>query len=108
MSRNYEIDKDTAEVKEKFVEDPEDEQRIKDYCPLCIEGGPYLLLYGKDQAGFPVKSCPQCKQMFPMKVTGRVDTDITTSQSIKGKIMFTGMKLSEITHKKPDPFSDDD
>lgn len=109
MPKTYEIDKDTAEVKEKFTPDPEDELRVKDACPLCIEGGPYLLLYGKDEAGFPVKKCPQCKIIIPMHVTGRIDTDITTSQSHKGKVLFTGMKLSEITKRnRNDPFSDTD
>ena len=100
MSKNYEIDKETAEV--KFIPDKPDSTRVKDYCPLCIEGGPYLLTYGKDEAGFPVKSCPQCKQIYPIHVTGRIDTDITTSQSIKGKRMFSGFKLSEITKSKSD------
>lgn len=109
MPKNYEIDEKTAEVKEVFTPDPEDDTRVKDYCPLCIEGGPYLLIYGKDEAGFPVKKCPQCKIIIPMHVTGRIDTDITTSQSHKGKVMFTGMKLSEITKRnKNDPFSDTD
>lgn len=107
MSRHYEIDEDTAQVKEKFVADPEDENRVKDYCPLCIETGPYLMIYGKDEAGFPVKQCPQCKMILPMGIAGRIDPDLTTSQTSKGKLQFRGLKLSELVKKqetKQDPF----
>lgn len=109
MSRNYEIDQDTAEVKEKFTKDPEDETRVKDYCPLCIESGPYLMIYGKDEAGFPVKQCPQCKMILPIHISGRIDPDLTTTQTSKGKLPFRGFKLTELTKKQrrgsgPDQF----
>lgn len=65
------------------------------------------MIYGKDEAGFPVKQCPQCKMLIPIGISGRIDADITTSQSSKGKLPFRGFKLSKLVKEQsePDPFT---
>lgn len=112
MPREYEALTDD-EFRDKFIEDKQDKSdtKIVDFCPLCVEGGPYKLMYGKDETGSNVKQCPVCKTMFPIHKTGRIDTDITTSQEARGTKLFTGLKFSDITrgHRKtklPDCLTD--
>lgn len=66
-----------------------------------MTGGPYKLIYGVDEAGFPVKQCPECKQMYPIATMGRIDTDITTSHKLRpDEKVFMGFKLTDLVRQK--------
>ena len=106
MSRSYEYIPDDDEREKRFLEDSAATKNtpvhhgVVDVCPLCIEGGPYKLIYGKDEVGYPVKMCPQCKMIIPIHTTGKIsDDDITTSQTSRGSTLYRGIKLTDLVNK---------
>lgn len=110
MPRHYEYEPEGGsdpilENEKKFYRDKKDQQQKKqvvDLCPLCVEGGPYRLIYGKDEVGYPVKQCPQCKMMLPVSSLAKIsDDELSTSQNKNsGSRPWRGIKLTELIEQQ--------